>query len=95
MSAMNAVPIPGCSTRLLTQDTASACGAVQPIAQHFPPVMCCFPRPVASASENAIAVADRAAASAFTVPKVVAAPPEPFQNLSAGTRPKTWWGIPL
>ena len=95
MSAFNAVPIRGCSTRLLPNTAATSCGAVQPmvLAQHFPPVPCCLPRPADPRTQYAVAIANRASAAAFTVPSVVAEPPKNMQNLSAGTHPKTMWGV--
>lgn len=95
MSAFNAIPWRPASARLCTHEAAIACERVPQIArvQHLPPVPCCVPRPVDPRTQNAIAIADRAVASAFHIPAMVAPPPGNMRNLSAGTRPKTWWGV--
>ncbi len=95
MSAFNAIPWRPSNTRLCTYEAAIACEAPPPIpkVQLLPPVPCCVPRPVDPRTQYAVAIADRAVASAFQVPSVVTRPPYDMNNLGAGTRPKTWWGV--
>lgn len=90
MSAFNAIPWRPTNTRLCTHAAAIACESAPPIpkVQHLPPVPCCVPRPVDPRTQHAVAIADRAVASAFQVPSVVQQPPSYMYNLGAGTRPK-------
>ncbi len=90
-----AAPLHGAATRTLPQSATLACRNVPPMvtASHVPPVPCCVPRPVNPHDLNSVAVARQATASVMTVPTVVRPPPASMRHLSAGTRPKTLWGV--
>ena len=96
MSAFNAIPWRPTNTRLCPHAAAVACESAPPIprVQHLPPVPCGVPRPVDPRTQHAVAVADRAVASAYHVPTLIVQTPNDLRNLQAGTRPKTVWGVP-
>ena len=95
MNRLGAASLHGAATRTLPQSVASTCKTVPPLvtAHHVPPVPCCVPRPMNPHDQYNVAIARQAVVSAYTVPAVVANAPASMRQLSAGTRPKTWWGI--
>ncbi len=93
MSNTGAGPMHGCSTRLLSQQTALSCTNIQPIhtLNHFqPPILSSYSgRPASSRDDYNFVIKEKVVATTNTIPPLIRSAPEDLLNLGIGTRPKT------